>query len=72
MPRLVKPDESEPPGNEKARIMLEKVLDTKPINLVVLWEDAEGACQFVHLNGSYSAAKGLVDEVFEIFHTVPE
>ena len=67
-PRLVHTGDAQPPEKEKSRIMLEKILDTKPRNLVILWEDSEGAVNWAQRDGSTSAARGLIDEVSEMFH----
>lgn len=66
-PRLVKPDDTESPENEKARIMLEKILDAKPRNLVFLWEDSDGATNWAQRDGSISAARGLIIDAADIF-----
>lgn len=70
-PRLVKPDETEPPENERARILLEQILEKRPCNLAFLYE-ADGVITYQSLSGSITAARGLVDEIYELLHPIPE
>lgn len=71
-PRLVKSDESEPPENDRARILLEHILEKRPCNLAVLYETSDGTISYQSMSGSITAAKGLVDEIYELFHGMPE
>jgi hypothetical protein len=65
--RVVTATDSERPENEKARIMLEKILSEAPTNLVFLYEDSNGDVQFKSLSGSNSAARGLIEYAYESF-----
>lgn len=58
--------------DEKARILLEKVLTTQPASILVAWEDHEGNIQASSHPSSHALARGILDSLYEALHSMEE